>query len=116
MTEVILTVGDHEQNGFVHLARWRFADEAEARRFIAEQDARVPEEAEPDHMTEPFTFILDLMAGPCDMIDNSERNLPMQNAMALAPEQVRHWLDERPEPDDAASHSIPILENRNDAG
>ncbi|MCA1831250.1 MAG: hypothetical protein LC750_00620 [Actinobacteria bacterium] len=100
MWTVELTVGDHEQNGFVHLARWQFPDEASARAFIAEENAAIPDGAEPDHKTEPFTFILDLHEGwRCEnMVDNS-RNLPMQSAMRLAPNQVRNWLDERPEPD-----------------
>lgn len=114
MYDVILTVGDHEQNGFVHLAKWRFSDEDTARAFIVEQDARVPPEAEPDHKTEPFTFTLDLMAGPCDMIAGGKRNLPMQNAMALAPEQVRRWLEVRPDPDAVSFRPIPILVTAHD--
>lgn len=100
MFTVELTVGDHEQNGFVHLARWQFDDEASARAFIAAENAAIPDGAEPDHMTDPLTFILDLHEGTrCEnMVDNS-RNLPMQSAMRLAPDQVRRWLDERPEPD-----------------
>lgn len=110
MNEVILTVGDHEKNGCIHLARWAFATEAAARIFIAEQDAIVDADAaEPDVTTSPFTFILDLMAGNYDLIDTGERNLPLQNAMALAPEQVRRWLDERPEPDDCISRPVPLL-------
>lgn len=100
MWTVELTVGDHERNGFVHLARWQFSNEAGAREFIAAENAAIPEGAEPDHETEPFTFILDLHEGArCEnMVDNS-RNLPMQSAMRLAPNQVRCWLDERPDPD-----------------
>ena len=102
MWTVELTVGDHEQNGFVHLARWQFSDEAGARAFIVAENDAIQEGAEPDHMTEPFTFILDLHEGVrCEnMVDNS-RNLPMQSAMRLAPDQVRQWLDERPVPDTA---------------
>lgn len=73
MSEVILTVGDHEQNGFARLAKWRFADESEARLFIVEQDVYVPDEAEPDHMAESFTSILDLMDGPCDMTAHRQK-------------------------------------------
>jgi hypothetical protein len=100
MWTVELTVGDHEQNGFVHLARWQFSDELTARAFIAAENAAIPDGAEPDHKTDAFTFILDLHEGVrCEnMVDNS-RNLPMQSAMRLAPEQVQAWLDERPEPD-----------------
>ena len=60
MTEVVLTVADHEQNGFVSLARWRFADQKEALEFIASEDAKVMPDAEPDIKTAPFSFILDL--------------------------------------------------------
>ena len=44
---VILTVADHEQNGFASLARWQFPSEAAARAFIAAEDAAIPEGAEP---------------------------------------------------------------------
>lgn len=103
MWTVELTVGDHEQNGFVHLARWQFANEAGARAFIDAENAAIPEGSEPDHKTDAFTFILDLHKGArCDeMVDNS-RNLPMQSAMRLAPDQVSCWLNERPEPDSVA--------------
>ena len=102
MWTVELTVGDHEQNGFVHLARWQFPDEAAARAFIDAENAAIPDGAEPDHLTDAFTFILDLHEGVrCEnMVDNS-RNLPMQSAMRLAPEQVQTWLIERPDPDRA---------------
>ena len=102
MWTVELTVGDHEQNGFIHLARWQFPDEAAARAFIAAENAAIPEDAEPDAKTDAFTFILDLHEGVrCEnMVDNS-KNLPMQSAMRLAPEQVQQWLAERPDPDSA---------------
>lgn len=107
---VELTVGDHEQNGLIQLARWRFPNEQKARNFIAAENALIADDAEPDPNTEPFTFILDLReGGPCnDLIDNS-RCLPMQSAMRLAPDQVRIWLNERPEPDSVIDHPIPLL-------
>lgn len=110
MWTVELTVGDHDQNGFVHLARWQFPDEAAARAFIATENAAIPAGAEPDHMTEPFTFILDLHEGVrCEnMVDNS-RNLPMQSAMRLAPDQVQWWLNARPEPDSMIDLNSPLL-------
>ena len=110
MWTVELTVGDHEQNGSVHLARWQFPSEEAARAFIASENAAIPDGAEPDHKTEPFTFILDLHEGVrChNMVDNS-RNLPMQSAMRLAPDQVRWWLDERPEPDSMYTCLSPLL-------
>lgn len=106
---VQLTVGDHEQNGFVGIARWQFPDERSARAFIEAENAAIPEGAEPDHKTDAFTFILDLHEGArCqDMVDNS-RNLPLQSAVRLAPDLVQRWLTERPEPDSARYHG-PLL-------
>lgn len=100
---VVLTVADHEQNGFVSLARWEFPNEAAARAFIAAEDAAIPDGAEPDHRDPnvAFCFILDLANGRYETVDNG-RNLPLQAAMRLAPEQVREWLDVRPNPDDRA--------------
>lgn len=97
---VVLTVADHEQNGFVSLARWQFPNEATARAFIAAEDAAIPEGAEPNSQDEDvsFTFLLDLANGRYETVDNG-RNLPLQSVMRLAPEQVRAWLDERPDPD-----------------
>lgn len=110
MWTIELTVGDHEQNGFVHLARWQFPDEATARAFIAAENAAIPEGAEPDNKTDAFTFILDLHEGVrcMDMVDNS-RNLPLQSAMRLAPDQVRWWLKKRPEPDSMIGYASPLL-------
>jgi hypothetical protein len=96
---VVLTVADHEQNGFMSLARWQFPDEAAARAFIEAENAAIPDGAEPDHLDPDvsFNFLLDLADGRWDVVDNS-RNLPLQAAMRLAPEQVRAWLAERPDP------------------
>jgi hypothetical protein len=96
---VVLTVADHEQNGFVALARWPRMHEAQARAFIEEQDSAVDDESEPDINSASFTFILDLVQGNGDLIDCGNRCLPTQVAMSLAPEQVRWWLDKRPDPD-----------------
>lgn len=106
---VVLTVADHEQNGFVALASWRFDSEAGARAFIKAHDDAVDPEAEPDIKTAPFTFILDLMDANGDMPDTGERLLPTQNAMKLAPEQVQKWLEERPEPDSVIDRAVPRL-------
>ena len=109
MWTVELTVGDHEQNGFVHLARWQFLSAAAARAFIAAENEAIPQGAEPDHKTDAFTFILDLHEGvACEnMVDNS-RNLPLQSVMRLAPDQVQRWLNERPDPD-SVSRLGPLL-------
>ena len=72
---------------------------------------RVPAEAEPDIKTAPFTFILDLEVNG-DMIDNGKLLLPTQNAMKLAPAEVRGWVEQRPEPDDCIGRPVPLLEMR----
>lgn len=105
---VVLTVADHEQNGFVSLAQWVGMNESEARAFIAEQDALVSDDAEPDIMSAPFTFILDLFSQG-DLIDTGEHSLPLQVAMKLAPKQVQEWLNKRPFPNDVLNNSIPVL-------
>lgn len=105
---VVLTAADHDQNGFVALAVWPHITEREARAFIARADACVCDNAEPDVKTAAFTFILDLWRGS-DCIDNGKRHLPTQVAMSLAPEQVRAWLDERPDPDSVIERRIPIM-------
>lgn len=97
---VVLTVADHEANGFISLARWEFPNEAAARAFIEAENAAIPDGAEPDHRDPDiaFSFILDLADGQWNTVDNS-RNLPLQAAMRLAADQVRRWLDERPDPE-----------------
>ncbi len=96
---VILTVADHEKNGFIALSRSNLLSEADARRVISATDALVDDDAEPDNKTAPYTFILDLMGPNHTLVDNSNRLLPTQIAMSLAPDEVRQWLDERPDPD-----------------
>jgi hypothetical protein len=100
---VILTVADHEQNGFVSLARWNFPNERAARAFITAEDAAIPEGAEPDQHDPDvsFGFLLDLANGRYETVDNG-RSLPLQSVMRLAPEQVRDWLTDRPDPDSRA--------------
>ncbi|MBZ9759431.1 hypothetical protein LB553_00830 [Mesorhizobium sp. CA8] len=112
MNHVVLTVADFEQNGFVALAQWSGLSEEAARSFIAEQDAAVSDDAEPDSDTAPFAFILDLMTPNGDCVDNGKRMLPTQVAMSLAPEQVRLWLEERPDPDSAMYRRVPELGGR----
>lgn len=104
---IVLTVADHEQNGFVALAAWRGMALSEAHEHIAGIDASIDDEMEPDIDTAPFTFILDLWEGD-DCIDSGARLLPTQIAMSLAPEQVRGWLDSRPEPDSLLFEPIPV--------
>lgn len=107
---VVLTAADHERNGFVSLARWPLMSEAEARAFIEAADAQVSDESEPDIKTAPFTFILDLMeVTNGDLLDTGKRCLPTQVGMSLAPEQVRQWLDERPDPDSVMHRFVPQI-------
>lgn len=100
---IVLTVGGHEQNGFVHLARWHFPGEGAARAFIAAENAAIQPGSEPDLETDAFTFILDLhdvdLAADYPNIVDTSREIPTQQAMRLAPAQVQQWLAERPEPD-----------------
>lgn len=107
MNRVVLTVADHEQNGFVALAKWSHLTEPEARAFIEATDASVCDDAEPDVKTAPFTFILDLMNDNHDLVDTGKRMLPTQIAMSLAPDAVRRWLEERPDPDSVMDRFVP---------
>jgi hypothetical protein len=106
--EVVLTVADHDKNGFVHIARWPNLSEVDARSFIAAVDSEIDDDAEPDIKTASHTFILDLCAGRYEIIDNGKRLLPTQVAMSLAPDHVQAWLNERPEPDSVINRRIPI--------
>ena len=112
---VVLTVADHDQNGFVHLARWDGFSETAARQFIETIDDLVSDDSEPDNKTASFAFILDLWDGQ-DCIDNGNRSLPTQVAMSLAPEQVQNWLLERPDPDSVCDRPIAILRARQTEG
>jgi hypothetical protein len=103
-----LTVADHDKNGFVSLARWPAMSEAEALAVLAGIDAEISDEIEPDIKTANFTFILDLRHGS-ELVDTGKRLLPTQVAMRLAPDHVRRWLDERPEPDEVINRRIPMI-------
>lgn len=107
---VVLTVCDHERNGFIGLARFGFPLMGDARRFVATVDAMVEDDAEPDRDEAPFWFLLDLHEGDdvASMIDNSRR-LPTQVAHRVAPEAVNAWLAERPDPNLVAG-DIPRLD------
>lgn len=99
MMHIELCVGDHVQNGFCYLAQWSKADESTCRAALDAVDEMIDPEAEPDHKTEDYTFLLDLWDGPNNCVDNNKRNLPLQIAMRIAPDQVREWLEKRPDPD-----------------
>jgi hypothetical protein len=106
---IALTVADHERNGFIELAAWKGLDEATARAFVDKIDSTVTPDMEPDHDDAPFWFILDLKDGRLDLVGTSERMLPTQVAMMLAPEQVKEWLETRPDPDSRLGRSAPAL-------
>lgn len=106
---VVLTVADHEQNGFVSIARWTSQSEAEARLFIASIDAGIDDDSEPDNKTAAYAFVLDLIDANGDCVDTGKRMLPTQVAMSLAPDQVRRWLEERPIPDAVMHRAVPVL-------
>lgn len=104
----MLTVADHDQNGFVAIAKWSRLSGAQARAFIASQDAAVSDDSEPNIKTAAFTFILDLVDEKSgDIMDTGKRCLPTQIAMSLAPDQVRRWLEERPDPDSVINRAVP---------
>lgn len=107
--KIQLTAADHEQNGFVTLAQWLVADEALARRIVSQIDGTISDEQEPDIRTAPFTFILDLVDANSDLVDTGLRQLPLQVAMRLAPEQVQDWLNSRPDPDAVFHRKVPTL-------
>jgi hypothetical protein len=94
---IVLTAVDHEKNGFVSLAKTEFVTQEEARRFIAAVDELVDPEAEPGDDAS-FAFIADLVSADGDLVDTGQRVLPLQLAMAIAPDAVSAWLEERPEP------------------
>lgn len=108
--QIILTVADHEQNGFVELAAWKHLSDEEARELIAKVDGLVSDEMEPDE-TSSFAFILDLKSDDgWDLTDTGTRTLPTQVAMRLAPDAVQDWLDERPVPDTVFHRPSPVLD------
>lgn len=105
---VVLTVADHDANGFIGLCSFRFSSEAEARAAIKSIDDRITDEMEPDIKTAPFTFILDLTEPTeNDCVDNGRRLLPTQEAMRLAPTVVQEWLESRPDPEAVFGPTAP---------
>ncbi|CDZ67669.1 Hypothetical protein NGAL_HAMBI2605_59500 [Neorhizobium galegae bv. orientalis] len=111
MTEpmrIVLTVADHEKNGFVSLASTAFMAEDQARNLVTRIDGLVELDAEPGDEAS-FAFVLDLMRPNGDCVDTGERLLPLQVAMTLAPDAVSHWLGERPEPDEVINRPPMVL-------
>jgi hypothetical protein len=104
---IVLTVADHEKNGFVTLAKTNRITEEEARRFISAVDDVVDPEAEPG-ADASFAFVADLVSGDGDLVDTGTRLLPLQLAMAIAPEAVSTWLEERPDPN-RVMHRPPLM-------
>lgn len=110
MMQIVLTVADHDRNGFVELASWRGLCEIHARRLLERIDSLVSDESEPDDETTPFSFVLDLKTDDDGtIVDTTSRSLPMQIAMRLAPEQVQSWLIARPDPDSRSFYAVPSL-------
>jgi len=108
---IILTVADHEKNGFVNIARMLYPNEACARKIIEAVDAKIDDDSEPDQDDASFWFILDLHLGDRDdqCTDTSRRRLPTQIARQIAPALVDAWLQERPDPDSVAQSPIPRI-------
>ena len=95
---IFLTVADHDANGFVHLGQWAGFTETEARTVLANIDAMIDDDAQPDEHDAPYWFIADLRLGD-DLVDNNKKRMPTQTAMSLAPDRVSDWLATRPDPD-----------------
>ena len=92
---LILTVADHEANGFIALARFNMP-----RAFCEAAIQVVNGLIEPgscDRGNDAFNFILD-MWDDGGTVGESD-TLPLQMAMRLAPDQVQAWLNERPDPE-----------------
>lgn len=111
-----LTVADHEQEGFVHLARWARTDRASAMKTIDRVMDLIDADAEPDRVEAPFWFILDLVeADGFSQEYEGPKMLPTQIASRLAPEQVARWLRDRPDPDSySLTNREPLLPGQPD--
>jgi len=112
---VILTVADHDQNGFIGLARWNFSNEQDARSFVSGVDGLVDDDSEPDCADANFWFLLDIHKGAHNLLDEGVRRLPLQVAMKLAQKQVQSWLEARPDPDAVYRNLPPVLQDHNGA-
>lgn len=105
---IVLTVADHEKNGFIYLARWTLESRAAAMEAARQVSEAISAEEEPDSRESAYNFVLDVEgpSGDWEQPENT-RYLPMQLAMRLALDPVRRWLAERPEPDDVLNR-IPV--------
>lgn len=100
---LVLTVGDHTQNGFISLARFAMPSLEAARAACDEVNALIdPDSVDID--TDDYTFILDIWeVGNNPKTWGSSDNSNMfstQIAMRLAPDQVQEWLAARPDPNE----------------
>lgn len=107
---VVLTVADHDWNGFIGLARMSFGDEEEARTFLRKVDALIDGSSEPDQEDAAYWFILDRHPGgrTDDLEETSERRIPTQVAQRIARKQVDAWLSGRPDPN-LVTGPIPLI-------
>jgi len=106
-----LTVADHLQSGFLALAHWPVASLDEGQAAIAAIDALIPDDADEDPDRDDFNFILDLHQSDAwpepNCVGNSEKLVPLQLAMRIAPDEVAAWLETRPDPDRVLNRPSP---------
>lgn len=95
---IILTVADHEQDGFLALAHWPVTSMADGLAAIRAVDASISDEEAGDSKVDAFNFLLDLHSDAHNCDDTSEKCLPLQLAMRIAPDAVQNWLNTRPNP------------------
>lgn len=98
---IALTFGDHKQNGVHQIAKWFVPSKSIGMDLAQRFNAEIPADAVPDVSIAEFTFILDVFDSNGDFEQPANTVcLPMQDAMRHAPEQVKWWLENRPDPND----------------
>ena len=107
---ISLTAVDFDQNGFVELARIHMDNLTDAEDTIRAVERATPNEASPSPEDDSFGFILDGFISVDDVLVETEKVLPLQTAMRIAPDQVTNWLHQRPDPDSARGEPIPTIE------
>lgn len=98
---IALTFGDHKQNGVHQIAKWHVPSKSVGMELVEQFNRSIPADAAPDATEAEVTFILDIFDanGDLDQPENAVC-LPMQDAQRLAPEQVKWWLERRPDPNE----------------
>lgn len=104
---VVLTVCDHEKNGFISLAKWFFENDELAKKFINHIEELI--KIEENKNEENCSFIIEIN-GTTNDIRFTSINLNLKHALLIAPEQVRSWLAEKPDPEKTFFRAVPTLE------